>query len=245
MTSRRELHRICKAAVPHTAGLAPRFHPASVPALLTPAPICYTYRMNKTPRTALICAAAVALNMLSAHVFYHTLHIPLFFDTIFTVAVVFYCGLFPALAVSVSYNLVNSLLWFLEQGAFDPIFMLYTICGVLIVLSTWLIARRKDDFALGPLVTVLYLVLIAMLSSACTIIVSGVIDFFHLKYYNVPDMMNPIKRFTDSFVRERFHLLAACILAQIPVSFTDRLLTTFAGYGVYRLAARISGRQVA
>ena len=180
------------------------------------------------------------LNFLTMHVFYQTLKIPLFFDTIFTVAVVFYAGLVPALVVSVSYNLVNSLLWFVEQGAFDTVFPLYTICGVLIVLSTHLIARHKDTFELGLFVTVLNLVMIAMLSAACTVISGGIIDFFHLKYYNVPDMMNPIKHFTDSFVRENFHLLAACILAQIPVSFTDRLLTTFAGYGVYRLAERIS-----
>ena len=186
---------------------------------------------------------AVALNMLSAHVFYHTLHIPLFFDTIFTVAVVFYCGLFPALIVSVCYNLINSLQWFLFTDFFDPIFMLYTICGILIVISTWLIARHKEEFSISPLVTVLYLLLITVVSSSCTIVSGGIIDYFHLTYYNVPDMMNPIKKFTESFLHMRYSLLSACILAQAPVSFTDRLFATFSGYGIYRLANRFFDRR--
>ena len=79
------------------------------------------------------------------------------------------------------------------------------------------------------------MVLIALLSSLCAIISSGIIDYFHYIYYDVPDMMNPIKSFTKSFVQHRFSLLASCILAQIPISFADRLIATFAGYGVYRL----------
>ena len=48
-------------------------------------------------------------------------------------------------------------------------------------------------------------------------------------------MMNPIKSFTESFVHQHFSLLASCILAQIPISFADRLIATFSGYGVYRI----------
>ena len=59
-----------------------------------------------------------------------------FFDTIFTVAVVFYCGLVPALCVSIGYNLINSLIWIYSGGVSDPFIFFYSICGILIVLST-------------------------------------------------------------------------------------------------------------
>lgn len=200
---------------------------------------CYNISMflecHKLLRTVIICVIAEALNFLMPAIFYHGLHIPLFFDTIFTVAVVFYLGLVPGLCVSLGYNIINSLLWIRQEGFFDPFVLSYAICGVLIVLSTWLFARRKEEFKISILVTVLYLFLIAMVSSFCTIIAGGIIDFFHYKYYEIPDMMNPIKHFTESFVHQRFSFLISCILGQIPISFLDRLLATFAGFGVYKL----------
>ena len=193
------------------------------------------YNMPKLLRTIVICILAEIGNFLAARFFYHTLNIPLFFDTIFTVAVVFYLGLVPALCVSLGYNTINSLIWMHKEGFFDPFLLSYAICGVLIVLSTWLIARHKEEFKISTMITILYLFLIALISSFCTIISGGIIDFFHYKYYEIPDMMNPIKRFTESFVHQRFSLLVSCILGQIPISFLDRLLATFAGYGIYKL----------
>ncbi|MCR5724813.1 MAG: hypothetical protein K6G80_07000 [Treponema sp.] len=194
-------------------------------------------------RTALLCTACIGLNMLCVLFFVATLHIPLFFDTIFTVAAVFYLGLVPALCVSVGYSLLNTLVWMLKGRAFDPLFSSYAVCGIFIVLITWLFARRRAEFRISPVVTALYLVLIATLSSASCIVSGGIIDYFHLTYYDVPDLMNPMKHFTQAFVHQRFSLFAACILAQTPVSFTDRLITTFAGYGAYRLAVRFLGEQ--
>ena len=154
--------------------------------------------MPKTLRTVVICVIAEILNFIVLAIFYHGLKIPLFFDTIFTVAVVFYCGLLPALCVSIGYNLINSFLWICNKGVFDPFIFAYTVCGILIVFSTWFFARRKDDFKISTAITALYLVLIALLSSLCAIISSGIIDYFHYIYYDVPDMMNPIKSFTKS-----------------------------------------------
>ena len=193
---------------------------------------------HKLLRTVILCVIAEALNFLMPAIFYHALHIPLFFDTIFTVAVVFYFGLVPALCVSLGYNIINSFLWFLQEGFFDPFMLSYAICGVLIVLSTWFISRRKEEFKISISITVLYLFLIVLISSFCTIIAGGIIDFFHYKYYQIPDMMNPIKHFTESFVHQHFSLLISCILGQIPISFLDRLLATFAGFGVYKLCDR-------
>mgnify|MGYP007101882840 CR=1 FL=1 len=45
-------------------------------------------------KTILLCLVAEILNFLTADIFYHKLGIPLFFDTIWTVAVVFYLGFF-------------------------------------------------------------------------------------------------------------------------------------------------------
>ena len=202
-------------------------------------------RMPKPLRTIFFCIVALILNILFRILFYNTLKIPLFFDTVFTVAIVFYLGFVPGLCVSLSYNIINGLEWVFKNGISDPFIFFYSICGVLIVISTWLIARKKAEFKVSKTITFLYLLLITLFSSFCTIISSGIIDYFHYIYYDVPDMMNPIKTFTESFVQQRFSLLVSCILAQIPISFLDRLIATFAGYGIYRLTERfIDGKEI-
>lgn len=202
-----------------------------------------THYMRKNIKTVFICIGAVILKVACATLFCNVLNIPLFFDTIFTVAAVFYCGLVPALCVSLGYNLVNGLLWVLETGVFDPFIFLYAVCGVLIVLSTWIVARRTEELKIAPAITALYLFLIALFPSACTVVAGGIIDYFHYVFCDIPDKMNPIKKFTESFVHQHFPLSAACILAQIPVSFLDRLIATFSGYGVFRLAEKLGGRR--
>lgn len=202
--------------------------------------ICYNnfMKLSESLKTVIICIIAEALNFLTTFIFYQVLKIPLFFDTIFTVAVVFYAGLIPGLCVSVCYNLINSLIWISKSGFFDPFILMYGICGILIVFSTWIIARNKKEFKISVPITILYLFMIALISCLCTVISSGIIDFFHYKYYEITDMMNPIKKFTESFVYQHFSLLASCILAQIPISFLDRLIATFAGFGIYKIYDR-------
>lgn len=188
-----------------------------------------------------ICIISILLNFATAFLFYQMLGIPLFFDTIWTVAVVFSFGLIPGLCVAVGYNLFNYFVWIFKSGTNNFAF-LYTICGILIVLSTWIFSRKKEEFKFSPGVTVLYLILISLVSSFCTIIAGGLIDYFQYVNHGIIEQMNPIKKFTDSFVNQRFSLIASCILAQIPISFTDRLIATFAGFGIHRMFQKIIQR---
>ncbi|MCR4823508.1 MAG: hypothetical protein K5873_11630 [Treponema sp.] len=197
-------------------------------------------RLVKLP---VICISAIILNFLSSFIFYRTLHLPLFMDTIFSIAVLFYAGLVPALIVQISYNLINSIIWMLNIDSFDIFIPLYTFCGIFIVISSYIVYRRKEEAARSIEITVLYLILIAMISSFCSVLIGGTIDYFHLKYQNFPDTMNPIKNFTKAFVRQRFSLYFSCIVAQIPISITDRLIATFAGYGIYKLFSKFEEKK--
>ena len=199
-------------------------------------PIGVQSKMQFNLKTVFCCFMAVILNFLTAVFFYQILRIPLFFDTIWTVAVVFLFGLVPGLCVSIGYNVLNGIVWLLKIGTDGRFVFLYSICGILIVVSTWLIARRKEEFQISAQVTVLYLFMIALISAFCTVVSSGLIDYFQYVHYGISDQVNPIKNFTDSFVQQKFNLLASCILAQIPISFLDRLIATFSGYGIFRLA---------
>ncbi|MBP3771463.1 MAG: hypothetical protein J6I53_02080 [Treponema sp.] len=199
--------------------------------------------MKSWVRTLLICLFAEALNFFTAFLLYDTLHIPLFFDTIFTVAVTFYCGLVPGLCVGAFYNVISTLTLPLRGYTFDPYAFLFGICGMLVAFATWIFARRKEEFRVSAGVTVLYLGLIAMFSSALAVLSSGIIDYVRFTLAELPDRLAPVKNFTDSFVSLNFSLLASCFLAQIPISITDRLVSTFAGYGVYRIAVKFLGEE--
>ena len=199
--------------------------------------------MKKNVSTFLLCLIAIALNFLVAFTFCDWLHIPVFMDTIFTVAITFYCGLLPGIFTAIGYNVLSTLTSEIRGYSFDPLLVLFAICGILIVIVTWFFARRKEEFRISTAITILYLVLIAMLSSFASILSSGIIDYVRFSIVELPDRIAPIKNFTDSFVNQHFSLFAACILAQVPVSLTDRLITTFLGFGVYKLMVRFLGNE--
>lgn len=192
-------------------------------------------------KIALFCIVSLALNLLCTVLFYDVLSIPLFMDTIFTVAIVFYMGLIPGLIVGVCFNILDPFFNYFTRGVFSPTNFFFGLCGAAIVLVTWLFARRREEFKISLPITLLYLLLIALLSSLVTVFIGGIIDFLRFRYLEIPDSMAPIKAFTDSFLSQKFSLFAACILGQIPISITDRLITTFAGYGVYKLYVKLFG----
>lgn len=197
--------------------------------------------MNRNVKIFLLILISIFLNLGTSILVFDVLHIPLFLDTIFTVAIVFYLGLLPGLAVGFFYNFIDVLFNYFVRGIFSPTNICFSLCGVAITLVTWAFARKKEEFKITLMVTILYLLLISVLSSFVTIFIGGTIDFVRFTYLEIPDSMAPIRKFTESFVSQRFSLFASCILGQIPISITDRLIATFSGYGVYILCYKFLG----
>lgn len=199
--------------------------------------------MKYNGRTVLLCIVAEALNFISAYIFLDTLHLPLFMDTIFTVAITFYCGLVPGIVVAILYNFIATFTLVMRGFSFEIYAALFAICGVLVALTTWFFARHRENFQINTAITSLYLVLIALVSSLLAVFSGGTIDYIRYSLADLPDRMAPIKNFTDAFRDQNFPLYASCILGQLPISFLDRIVTTFSGYGVYRLMVRLFGEE--
>jgi hypothetical protein len=197
--------------------------------------------MKRNVKIGIFCLVSIILNLALSLLTYDILKFPLFLDTVFTVAIVFYLGLVPGLIVGILYNFIDVLFNLLVRGINSPTNIFFSICGAAIVIVTWLFARKKTEFQISTSITILYLLLISLISSFVTIIIGGTFDFIRFSFYDIPDSMAPIKQFTDSFVSQKFSLFAACILGQIPISMTDRIISTFAGYGVYKLYIKILG----
>lgn len=193
--------------------------------------------MPQKLRTLLICVCALILNFASVYLFRFVLKTPLFMDTSFTVAVVFLCGLVPALCVSVAYNILNPFfIRFVVGLDFVPAQMIYVVCGIGIVIITWLVACKKENFKISITITALYLLLISLSTSFYTVFVGGAIDFFNWRNSDLAAFLKP---FVKAFVNQKFNLFVSCILAQIPISITDRIINTFAGFGVYKICDKI------
>ena len=197
--------------------------------------------MKRNVKIGIFCFISIFLNLGLSLLTYDVCHFPLFLDTVFTVAMVFYLGLIPGLIVGILYNFVDVLFNLLVRGINSPTNIFFSICGAAIVIVTWLFARKKEEFQISLPVTILYLLLISLISSFVTIFIGGTFDFIRFSFYDIPDSMAPIKQFTDSFVSQKFNLFASCILGQIPISITDRIISTFAGYGVYKLYVKFFG----
>ena len=197
--------------------------------------------MKRNVKIGIFCFISIFLNLGLSLLTYDVCHFPLFLDTVFTVAMVFYLGLIPGLIVGILYNFVDVLFNLLVRGINSPTNIFFSICGAAIVIVTWLFARKKEEFQISLPVTILYLLLISLISSFVTIFLGGTFDFIRFSFYDIPDSMAPIKQFTDSFVSQKFSLFASCILGQIPISITDRIISTFAGYGVYKLYIKLFG----
>ena len=197
--------------------------------------------MKRKVKIAVFCFLSIILNLALSFIIYDILDFPLFLDTVFTVAIVFYLGLVPGLIVGILYNCVDVLFNLIVRGINSPTNIFFSVCGAAIVIVTWFFARKKEEFQISTPITILYLLLISLISSFVTIFIGGTFDFIRFSFYDIPDSMAPIKQFTDSFVSQKFSLFAACILGQIPISITDRIISTFAGYGVYKLYIKLLG----
>ena len=202
-------------------------------------------RMPKFIKIFLICVLAVAGNIFFILV-RDTPWLPLFVDTIFTVAVTFALGLFPGLAVAVLTWAVDGARWIYIHP-----FVIVSIVEVLLVHR--LRPIDSGEQSRGPEKRMTYIVGIfvrlILIYAACVVAVSvsgGVIDFL---YHTVLGMERTpyvaLNALRMAFLREGIPTLAANILARLQINMADRFIVVFGGYLVSRGIAWVFGRSLA
>ena len=168
-------------------------------------------------------------------------HLIIFLDTIFTVAITFYMGLIPGLLVAFFYNpLMMTILCITNGTQFFIYETLYLFCGMFIVLITWLISKNKRNFLYSTAYTFLYLVIIAFVSAIASCLCASFLDTFIRPLFGQISGFSPTEDFTYSFQNLNLGDFLSFFLVRIPITVVDRLICTFAGYGVYLLLSKIS-----
>lgn len=188
--------------------------------------------------TILLCILAEFFNLLTAWILGDILHIPLFMDTIGTVFIVFYAGLVPGLLVGGLYNILRLFLMVATGHSFYPWEMMYSFCGLVIAFFTWLFSWQNRNMYISRTLTILYLILISLITAFASSLVGGAIETSHRIYFDNQLYVNPVKNFVMAFLGENLGLFVARTFARIPVSVLDRLISTFVGFSLYQLAKK-------
>jgi len=212
---------------------------------------------ERTVRIITICALAVAANMLLI-LLRHFLWVPLFLDTVFTVAVTFAMGLFPGILVAVLTWLADGLLPFNVQP-FHP-FVLVAIAEVIVV---YLLRPTKTEGQIPTyhrfqtpqmrdkrMVFIIDICLrLIVVYIACVLAVSAVGGVIDVLYHTVGGAERPpyvgLNALRMAFLYNGVPVLLANIFSRIQITMIDRFVVIFGGYLAslaIRLAWKIESR---
>ena len=175
--------------------------------------------------TALV---AGVLDFAVATLFQNVLHVPLFFDTTFLMAMLFLYGPLPALFSYVINVICGCLKLVILYGKNDYVY-LFTLSALTIILVTWLFVRKKENLKKGVNITFLYILSAAVCAALACSVVSGIISYFTFSL-NVES--GPFDKIIFAFSGDQMGVLASCIVGRIPITILDRIITTFAGFGI-------------
>ena len=183
--------------------------------------------------TFILCIIGAVLNLAISEFTGRVLKFPLFLDTIFSITLLFYCGIVPAMFCSFLYSVPSSLF------ANAPFYLLFNFCSLAIILITYGIMKKNEKNNHSIKLTILYLILAALLSGFASSIIGGTIHTFGLILF--PDDVSEIvtEKFVLSLFSQNGNLFLSSILGRIPTTSIDRIICTLSGYGLYELLEKI------
>jgi hypothetical protein len=202
--------------------------------------------MNRTQlwKTAVLCAASALANVVIIHL---VTNIPLYLDTVFTVAVCFAAGLLPGLITGVLLTPLASLLIYGLPLEADWVTYIFTLCVIAeIALVCFFHAKMKEKetvFLNAPSLqsfigVASHLLLLAAIDCIVISILGGVIDYF-ITTFSMPRTLYPEDTFKLGLLRNNMPFLAAAVLSRIPINIIDRFIVMFGGYGISLLYRKL------
>jgi hypothetical protein len=194
-------------------------------------------------KIVVLCIASGVLNTAISYSINAVGGLPLYLDTLFTVAVYFTVGLIPALVTALFLLVVIALKYiFLMDLPIETALgmSLFVTCSILEVLVVFAFRRKiaplDRDFCENPSLfnfinMAPLLLLITVLDCIVVSFSGGIIDFF-LSAVSVPKEFSPEDTFKLGLLMNNVPLMATAILSRIPINIVDRIFVIFGGYGV-------------
>jgi hypothetical protein len=195
-----------------------------------------------------ISIIGVLLNVLACHFLRNLLGIPLFLDTVLTMTVTFYGGVFWGVLTGALTNIIQHSVLFYGWPHY-----LYTICNIAVALVTalfihWFPRELQVGGTEKPLLKSQWFqdlmgkaIVLVLLSFALCLVISvlGGLCAMIIKGFDplVQDAVDPELNFRLALVQRNLPGIIVEIGSRIPVNLLDRLISSFAGYGLAVLLA--------
>jgi hypothetical protein len=198
-----------------------------------------------------LCIASSLLNSLSCTLIQDFAKLPLYMDTLFTIAMCFTAGLVPGLITGV---LLTPLAYrFMHHVPMDvpiAVFLtqdIFTVCTTIEVLLVCFFRSRMKErhaaFLKEPSLhsfTGVAAHLVTLVAASCLAVsISGGIIDFTLTQFSISNVLWPESTFKFGLLRNNVPLLATDILSRIPINIVDRFIAVFGGYGVSLLYRKL------
>ena len=120
-------------------------------------------------------------------------------------------------------------------GSMDFVY-LYSLSAFAIIFITWLFVRKKKNLKKSVNFTFIYILTASVCAALCSCVISGLINFFA---YNMSARSLDVEKIIFAFTGEQLGVLASSILGRIPITVLDRIITTFAGFGLSILYTKL------
>lgn len=189
----------------------------------------FTISKKPIPLTLLLCFIAASLNLLFSLTTGKLLKIPLFLDTIFTITILFYCGIIPAIITAILFSIPSSLI------DNSPFYILFSLCSIAIIFITYEIMKAESKQKHSKTLTILYLILAALLSGFASSVIGGTIHTLGLILFPTEISEIVTEKFVLSLFSQNGELFLSAILGRIPTTCLDRIISTLLGYGLYKI----------
>jgi hypothetical protein len=190
-----------------------------------------------------LCAAGAAINCFFNVSIKQIAGISLFLDTVMTMALTFYGGMFWGLVTGFLSNVIVSSLWFYGWS-----YYLFSLCNIAVALVTALFIRwfprelgilplmgsavktkRMEEVIERGVVLILLAMALCVVISVMGGLIALVVRIFHP---GEPGTIDPEIPFRAALIRRNFPSFAVEIGARILINIPDRLISSFAGYGI-------------
>ena len=188
-----------------------------------------------------LCVLCAICNTVFSYLLNIQLKIPLFVDTIFTVAMCFTAGLLPGILTGVLSPLASFFRDYLLTGlSFEIRFSFFTICILAEVLLVCFfhakIKSQEEVFLQKPSLNsftgvATHLLVLVALDCIVVSVCGGTIDFI-LGKFSAPLASSFEDVFELGLLRNNVPVLASAILSRIPINIVDRFIAVFGGYGL-------------
>ena len=208
-------------------------------------------RITVIGKILVLCVVCAFCNAALSYLLNTLLKVPLYADTIFTVAMCFTAGLFAGILTGA---VLSPLAFFLVckyllglPFEISWVRNIFTVCVLAeIALVCFFHARikpREKIFLQKPSLNsftgvATHLLVLVALDCIVVSICGGTIDFI-LNKLSAPLTYSPEDTFELGLLRNNIPVLATAILSRIPINIVDRFIAVFGGYGVSLLFRKL------